>query len=113
MQDIGSARGPSNSLISGGIPLASWHAGGGGEAGHVACDPVDADVVYAGEYMGYISRFDFRTRQAKSIGVYPYSGSGFGAKDPKCRFQWMAPIVISPHEHETVYHASNVLFMTR
>jgi hypothetical protein len=112
MQDIGSARGPSNSLLSAGIPLSAWHSVGGGEAGHVACDPKDDDVVYAGEYMGYVSRYDFRTRQAKSIGVYPYNASGRGGEELKYRFQWTAPIVVSLHTPRRVYHAANVLLMT-
>ena len=113
MQDIGSARGPSNSLLEGGIPLSAWHSVGGGEAGHVACDPVDPNVVYAGEYSGYISRYDHATRQARSIGVYPFNAAGFGAEALKYRFQWTAPILISPHDHKVVYHAANVLFVTR
>jgi photosystem II stability/assembly factor-like uncharacterized protein len=113
MQDIGTGRGPSNSLMSGGIPLSAWHSVGGGEAGHVACDPVFHNVVYAGEYAGYISRYDHSIRQAKSIGVYPFNTSGHGAEALKYRFQWTAPILISPHDHQVIYHAANVLFMTR
>jgi photosystem II stability/assembly factor-like uncharacterized protein len=113
MQDIGSVRGPSNSLLFDGIPQSAWHPVGGGEAGHIVCDPEDHDIVYAGEYMGYISRYDHRTMQAKSIGLYPYNASGFGAESLKYRFQWTAPIVLSPHDRHTIYHASNVLFMTK
>lgn len=113
IQDIGTAMGPSNGLTSGGIPLGLWHSVGGGEAGHVAIDPSDPNIVYAGEYGGYISRYDHRTRQAKPVGVYPYNPSGHGAEDLKYRFQWTAPIVISPHDPKTVYHAANVLFVTR
>jgi photosystem II stability/assembly factor-like uncharacterized protein len=113
MQDIGCARGPSNSLFAEGIPLTSWYYVGGGEAGHIACDPVDPHVVYAGEYGGFISRFDFRTHQARSVGIYPYNPSGHGARTLKYRFQWTAPILISPHDRDVLYHAANVLFRTR
>jgi photosystem II stability/assembly factor-like uncharacterized protein len=113
MQDIGSGRGPSNSLLRRGIPLSAWHPVGGGEAGHVACDPVDPHVVYAGEYSGYISRYDHLTQQARSIGVYPFNASGHGARALKYRFQWTAPILVSRHDHDVVYHAANVLFQTR
>jgi photosystem II stability/assembly factor-like uncharacterized protein len=110
MQDLGTAMGPSRSLTSSGIPLNQWHTVGGGEAGHVAIDPEDANIVYAGEYGGYISRYDHRTRMAKPISAYPYDPSGHGGKDLKVRFQWTAPILISPHDRNTVYHAANVLF---
>ncbi len=112
IQDISTAMGPSHCLTAAGIPTAEWHSVGGGEAGHVAIDPTDPNIVYAGEYGGFISRYDHRTRQAKSIGVYPFNGSGFGAEDLQYRFQWTAPIVISPHDPKLVYHASNVLFAT-
>jgi photosystem II stability/assembly factor-like uncharacterized protein len=112
MQDIGTGAGPSNSLIAGGIRLADWYAPGGGETGFIVFDPADPNVVYAGEYGGYISRYDHRTRQAKSISIYPYNPSGHGAEDLRYRFQWTAPILISPHDPKTIYHAANVLFKT-
>jgi len=40
------------------------------------------------------------------------NGSGHGAVDLRYRFQWTAPIVISPHGPKVVYHAANVLFKT-
>jgi photosystem II stability/assembly factor-like uncharacterized protein len=113
MQDIGTAQGPSNSLLSKGIPLSAWYHVGGGETGYTASDPDDPDVVYAGEYGGYISRYDHRTKQARSVGVYPYNPSGHGAEALKYRFQWTAPLMISPHDGKVIYHAGNVLFATR
>ncbi len=113
IQDIGTAMGPTRSLTGGGIDLSEWHTVGGGEAGHVAIDPEDHNIVYAGEYGGYISRYDHRTRQAKPVGIYPFNASGHGAEDLKYRFQWTAPILISTHDRNTVYHAANVLFRTR
>jgi len=113
LQDFGTASGPSNSLHGGGIHLSDWHSVGGGEAGHVAADPSDPKIVWAGEYLGYISRFDGRTGQAPHVGIYPDNGSGHGAVDLRYRFQWTAPIAISPHDPQVVYHAANVLFQTR
>jgi photosystem II stability/assembly factor-like uncharacterized protein len=113
MQDLGTASGPSNSLSRGGISLTDWIPVGGGETGFTAPDPSDPNVIYAGEYGGYVSRFDRRTRQAKNVGVYPFNPSGHGAEDLKYRFQWTAPILISPHDPKTIYHAANVLFKSR
>ncbi len=112
MQDIGTASGPSNSLTAGGIRLSDWHSVGGGEAGFTAPDPSDPDVVYAGEYGGIITRYDHRTRQARAVGAYPFNPSGHGAEDLRYRFQWTAPILVSPHDPKTVYHGANVLFKT-
>src|SRR5207302_3267140 len=74
MQDIGAYAGPSNSLTRG-IMLADWEYIGGGEAGHVAFDPTDSDVVYAGEYGGEIFRVDPRGRQAPPLCACPHAPS--------------------------------------
>jgi photosystem II stability/assembly factor-like uncharacterized protein len=112
MQDLDSASGPSNSLAGGGIALADWWNVGGGEAGFVVPDPFDPDIVYAGEYGGYITRYDRRTKQARNVSAYPTNSSGHGAEDLKYRFQWTAPIMICRYDKNTVYHAANVLFKT-
>lgn len=113
LQDFGTRAGPSNSLHSEGILLGDWRPVGGGEAGFVVADPEDPNIVYAGEYLGYLSRYDERTGQAPHVGIYPDNGSGHGAEDLRHRFQWTAPIVISPHDSKLVYHASNYLQKTR
>jgi len=113
MQDLGTASGPSNSLKSGGIMLSEWHSVGGGETGMAVPDPSDPNIVYAGEYMGIITKYDLRTRQARNISIYPVTSSGKGAEELRYRFQWTAPILISPHESKTVYHGANVLLRTR
>ena len=113
LQDFGTRAGPSNSLHSDGILLGDWGPVGGGEAGFVVADPDDPNIVYAGEYLGYLSRYDERTGQAPHVGIYPDNGSGHGAEDLRHRFQWTAPIVISPHDSKLVYHASNFLQKTR
>lgn len=112
MQDLGTAQGPSNSLTRAGITAADWYDVGGGEAGHVVSDPSNPDIVYAGEYLGYISRYDHRTRQARNVSAFPENESGHGGEDFKYRFQWTAPIAVSPHDPKIVYHGANVLFKT-
>ncbi len=111
-QDLGTAQGPSDSLTRGGIGAAEWYGVGGGEAGHVVSDWSDPNIVYAGEYLGYISRYDHRTRQARNVSAYPENPSGHGGADFKYRFQWTAPIATSPHDAKVVYHGGNVLFKT-
>jgi photosystem II stability/assembly factor-like uncharacterized protein len=113
MQDLGSASGPSHSLHSGGIGLGDWYPVGGGEAGFAVPDPNDPNVVYAGEYGGIMTRYDHRTRQARNITVNQFNPSGIDPAKMKYRFQWTAPILVSRHEPNTVYHAANVLFRTR
>ncbi len=113
MQDLGTASGPSNSLKGGGIAAGEWFDVGGGEAGHTQSEPGNPDIVYAGEYLGIFTQFDRKTGQARNVSAYPENGSGHGAVDLKHRFQWTAPILISPHDPKTVYHAGEVIFKTR
>ena len=112
MQDLGTSSTPSNSLSGAGITRGDWFSVGGGEAGHTASDPSDPNIVYAGEYLGYISRYDHRTRQARHVGAWPENPSGHGGEQLRYRFQWTAPIATSPHDPKVVYHAGNVLFRT-
>lgn len=112
LQDLGTVSGPSHALDAEAILLSHWHNVGGGEAGYVVADPSDPNVVWAGEYLGIITRYDHRTGQAPAVGAYPFNGSGHGAEDLRYRFQWTAPIVISPHDPNVVYHGANVLFRT-
>jgi photosystem II stability/assembly factor-like uncharacterized protein len=112
-QDWGTVAGPSNSLRSGGIALFDWYGVGGGEAGYTAHDPIDPNLVYAGEYLGILTRFDLRTRQARNVTAYPANLSGHGAVDGRYRFNWTAPILVSPHDPKTVYHGGNVLLRTQ
>jgi photosystem II stability/assembly factor-like uncharacterized protein len=110
MQDLGTAAGPSNSLSSAGIQIGDWYNVGGGETGFAVPDPKDPNIVYAGEYGGYMSVYDHRTRQARNISIYPITQSGFGAEDLRVRFQWTAPVLVSRHDNKVVYHAGNKLF---
>ncbi|HWM90040.1 MAG TPA: glycosyl hydrolase [Thermoanaerobaculia bacterium] len=113
LQDMGTAQGPSNSLSFRGITNADWHDVGGGEAGWVVSDPSDPNIVYAGEYLGIMTRYDHRVGEARNVSAWPDNPSGWAAKDMHYRFQWTAPIHISPHDPKTVYHGANVLFRTR
>jgi photosystem II stability/assembly factor-like uncharacterized protein len=112
MQDLGTAQGPSNSL-TGGIHLTDWHDVGGGEAGHVYSDPSDPNIVYAGEYLGIITRYDHRTKESRNVSAWPENPSGHGGEDMKYRFQWTAPITGSPFDPKVVYHGAQVIFRTR
>ncbi len=112
LQDIGTAQGPSDSLTRGGLPNSLWHGVGGGEAGWVVSDPSDPNIVYAGEYLGYLSRYDHRTGDERDVSPWPENPSGHGGEDMRYRFQWVAPIAVSPHDPKVVYYGANVIFRT-
>jgi photosystem II stability/assembly factor-like uncharacterized protein len=112
MQDLGTAQGPSNSLARN-IALSDWHDVGGGEAGWVVSQPDDPNIVYAGEYLGIITRYDYRTRESRNVSAWPDNPSGHGGEDMKYRFQWTAPIAASPFDPKVIYHGAQVVLRTR
>ena len=94
------------------IDRPEWYDVGGGEAGYIAPYPPDPNIVYAGDYQGKITRFDKRTGQLKNITVQPEISDGEGAANLEHRFQWTAPILISPNDPNTLYHGGERLFKT-
>ena len=90
----------------------NWYEVGGGEAGYIAPYPSDPNIVYAGDYQGNITRFDRRTNQVKNIAVSPELSDARGAAPLEHRFQWTAPIVISPHDPNTLYYGGERVFKT-
>ncbi len=83
---------------------------GGGESGYVAVRPDNPNIVFAGNYQGYLTRYDRRTRQLRNIMVWPQAATGLGAKDMKYRFQWTYPIMLSPHDPNVLYVTGNHVF---
>jgi photosystem II stability/assembly factor-like uncharacterized protein len=97
---------------AGSIDRSDWYDVGGGEAGYIAPYPPDPTIVYAADYQGNITRFDKRIGQVKSITEQPEISDGRGAANMEHRFQWTAPVLISPHDPNTLYHAGERLFKT-
>ncbi len=94
------------------IDTPDWYQVGGGEAGYIAPYPPDPNIVYAGDYQGKITRFNKSTGQLKDIEENPQVSDGEGAANLEHRFQWTAPLVISPHDPNTLYHGGERLFKT-
>ena len=101
------------SFGNGGITWKDWYPVGGCESAYTAFDPDDPRFVYAGCYMGIISEYDHRTAGSRDIGVYPVLPAALQGREMKYRYNWNAPIVASPHDPSTIYHASNILVRTR
>ncbi|MEO9030185.1 MAG: glycosyl hydrolase, partial [Ktedonobacteraceae bacterium] len=100
---------PTRSALAG-ITQLDWYDVGGGESGYIAVRPDDSNIVYAGNYQGSITRYDHRTRQSRNIAVWPELASGWGADAQRYRFQWTAPIMLSPHDPNTLYITGNYVF---
>jgi len=95
------------------IGATDWHTVGGGESAWIALDPRDRNIVYAGSYGGFITRYDHKTQDERLIVAWPQVIDGQASKDLKYRFQWNAPIIASRHEPGVVYHASQILLRSR
>nr|WP_299438915.1 glycosyl hydrolase [uncultured Aquimarina sp.] len=96
----------------GGIDWKDWYSVAGGESAFIAFDPDNPETVYGGTYQGNISKWTKSSRENKSIKEYPELGLSIAPKDSKYRYNWNAPIISSPHNRKTIYHAGNVVFKT-
>ena len=121
-QDGPSMKGPSRSGVSGlfgggVIHTGVWYDIGGGESGFATADPTDPDIIWSsasgyGPLGGIVTRYDEKTRQYRQVEVWPELLAGHAAKDVKYRFQWTFPLLISPHDNNTVYVASQHVHRT-
>lgn len=97
---------------NGQITQDDWQPTAGAESGYVVADPLNPDVVYGGNYSGYLSRYDHKTGENRAVSVWPDDPLGAGADVSKYRFQWNFPIFFSPNNPKKLYAAGNVLFAT-
>ncbi|MBA2687477.1 MAG: glycosyl hydrolase [Gemmatimonadaceae bacterium] len=104
LQDNGSWAGPSRTRNRQGITNNDWYKTTGGDGFQAAIDPTDHNVVYGEWQEGSILRYDVRTGEQKTIRPEP----AFGEKP--FRWNWNAPILVSPHDHKTIYFGANFLF---
>jgi len=89
-----------------------WEETAGAESAHLAVNPTNPDIVYGGNYGGFLSRVDHSTNQERIINVWPDNPMGHGAEGMKYRFQWNFPILFSPHDAKKLYTGSNHLHVT-
>jgi photosystem II stability/assembly factor-like uncharacterized protein len=108
-QDNSGVCGPSR--FAGGIPRSEWYDVSG-EAGFVQARPDDPDITYGGDNSGFIGRLDHRTGFFRLVDVWPESPDGHPASEAKYRFQWTAPLLLSPHDPHILYAGGNRLFRT-
>jgi photosystem II stability/assembly factor-like uncharacterized protein len=89
------------------ITETDWEVTAGSESAHIAVDPLNNDIVYGGNYGGFLDKKDHKTGQRQAVNVYPDNPMGHGAEDMKYRFQWNFPIFFSPHDPTKLYTLSN------
>ncbi len=106
LQDNGVWYGPSTYT-----PSKSWNSNGnypykkigGGDGMQVQIDNRDNNIVYGGSQFGFYYRLDLKTNNRlfinpkHQLGDFPY------------RYNWQAPILLSPHNQDILYMGSNKL----
>lgn len=103
---------PSNPPSSIQYPGRGWIINTGGcETGPGVPKPGDHNIVYA-NCKGRFSVFDKRTGTEKGYYVGASNIYGHNPKDLEYRFQRVAPVHVSPHDPNVVYHGSQYLHKT-
>ena len=85
---------------------------GGCETGPAVPKPGNPDIIYT-NCKGKFGRYSKITGQEKDYNVGAESIYGFNPGDLKYRFQRVSPIIVSPHDPNTIYHGSQFLHMTK
>ena len=99
-QDNNTQGGPSRTDSAHGILNSDWEVILFGDGHQPATEPGNPDIVYAEWQQGNLTRYDRTTGEMVYIRPQPAEGEA-----PE-RFNWDAPILVSPHEPTRLYFAS-------
>lgn len=99
-QDNSTEGGPSRTSNLHGIQNSDWRVILNWDGHQPATEPGNPNIVYAERQEGTLSRLDMKTGEAIDIQPQPAVG------DAIQRFNWDAPILVSPHKPSTIYFAS-------
>ena len=103
-QDNGTQVGPSRTLNSHGIRTSDWYVAYGADGYMTMIDPTDPNVLYVTWQNGHPLRYDRRTGETIDIQPQP------GPDDEPERWNWDAPMIISPHDNKRIYMGSQRLW---
>jgi len=105
LQDNGSWGGPSRTLSADGVTVADWFRIYGADGFYCQPDPNDADTVFCEGQYGMLQRVNVRLGLNVEIAPRPPT-----KQTPAYRFNWNSPILISPHNSQTIYYGGNFVF---
>jgi photosystem II stability/assembly factor-like uncharacterized protein len=105
IQDVGSERGRIDlSKGAGAVPAVRFESAPGGEGSNHAVDPTNPNIVYSHGFYGNFTRTDLSAGGRNGTPIQPQE------PDVELRAQWMAPFIISPHDHSIVFAGYQYLF---
>jgi len=102
-QDNYSLAGPSRTISAHGIVTADWITTQTADGFESAIDPRDPNIIYAQSQYGGLQRYD--KRSGEILGIKPRAPRG----QREYNWNWDAPLLISPHHHQRLYFAADVL----
>jgi photosystem II stability/assembly factor-like uncharacterized protein len=100
-QDNSTQGGPSRTDKAFGISNAEWFLTLGGDGHQPATEPGNPNIMYSESQEGFLFRVDRSTGEVVLIQPQPAAGEGFE------RYNWDAPILVSPHSPTRLYFASH------
>ena len=103
-QDNFSLKGPSRTTSQHGILNSDWTVTNTGDGFETQVDPQNPNIVYAQAQYGWLVRHD--AASGESVSIKPVEGKD----DTPWRWNWDAPLMISPHKAERLYFCANVVF---
>ena len=104
LQDNENWVGPSGGQSKEGIRNSDWSALAGGDGFYVLFDPTDRDTFYAESQAGEVHRINLRNGELRELRPEPSEGQ------PRYRFHWNSPMVMSRHKPGTIYLGGNCVF---
>lgn len=103
-QDLGTLLGPSRTLHTEGIRNRDWYVPLGADGYDSHFDPEDPQIAYMEYQEGVLHRLDRRNEELLNIQPQP------SPDDPPERWNWDAPLLISPHKAQRLYFGSQRLW---
>lgn len=105
-QDNSTQGGPSRTDNLHGIRNADWKVVLNWDGHQPATEPGNPDIIYAERQQGNLSRIDMITGEPTDIQPQP------SKDEPAERFNWDAPILVSPHSPSTIFFGSQRVWMS-
>ena len=117
LQDNGTWIGPSETILggsgaeeeefmgrSGAITNQDWTFVLGGDGFHMVFDPTDPNIIFAEWQGGQVVRTNLATGEHHDLKPAPKEG------EQRFRFNWNAPLILSPHDPTMLYLGGNCVF---
>lgn len=103
-QDNFTLGGPSRTTRQYGIANNDWFVTTDGDGFKPQIDPRDPDIIYSQAQYGALYRYE--KTSGERIEIRPVEG----VDETPYRWNWDAPLIISPHSHTRLYFAANKVF---